>query len=192
MFKLMKPKQISTAIAAIVGHKAAYVQSVQDCAVQVIGHAIKHGDVTLATDLVGAARKHDAHILVAFLEQNGPFRYQKATKAFEKNKAWVGEFNPETLLHWETGKPVAEPKSLFDVDEAFDRFLKTCHGQLKSAKSTKNAALLVVLEDAQAKYNAARNADLAAQILAKGLTAVEEEAEANATTEPVMAEVKAA
>ena len=192
MFKLMKPKQISAAIATVVGHKAAYVQSVQDCAVQVIGHAIKHGDVTLATDLVDAARKHDAHILVAFFEANGPFRYQKASKSFEKNKAWVGVFNPETLPHWETGKPVAEPKSMFDVDEAFDRFLKTCHAQLKSAKATKNADLLVILEDAQAKYNAACNSALAAQIMAKAVTAVEEEAEAAATTEPALAELKAA
>lgn len=147
-------------IARIAG---VYSERVQQVAVQCIGHAIAHGDVTLATELLSYVRKHDKHILVSFFEQNGPFRYQKDAEAFEKNKSWVGEFVPENIPHWEKAKKVVAPKSIFDVEEAFARFLTTTLGQIKKAQSTKHAELLSYLKDAQARYAVATFAETEAK-----------------------------
>jgi hypothetical protein len=153
MFNLKSAAELMLSIAGVRVASAAYVGTVQECVVHVIGHAIQHGDVTAATELVNAVRKHDAPIVVSFFEKHGPFRWQKADKAFEKNKAWKGEFNPEALPSWETGKPIPQIKSVFDADEAFDRFIKSARATASKAKSVKNLGLFDMLEETQALFN---------------------------------------
>lgn len=176
-FKSVAAAEVLKFIASVSRTAGAYSKAVQVAAIHCIAHAIEHGDVTLATRLVAAVRKHDKALIVAFFEQNGPFAYQKDDSSFLKNKNWKGEFKGEETPHWESAKKPVEPKSMFDVDEALDKFLKSCHAQLKKAKSTKNAELLTLVEVVQAQYNSAKMSQQSKEILAKAVTAVEEEHE---------------
>lgn len=166
---------IMDGISAVIRAGSEYSQNVQDMAVQIITHAIQHGDVTLADKLVAAVRPHHKACLVAYFETNGPFRYQKQTKLFEKNKSWSGKFDPENAPHWEKAKAPPKIVSNFDVDEAFDRFVKTTRAQIEKANGVKNVALLAVLEDAQAVYNAKAMQEQAAAIIAKAKSQLEED-----------------
>lgn len=166
-FAIIAAAEVINMIASVARSGAEFTQAVQDAALQVIAHAVQHGDVTLADRLLASVRPHQKACLVAFLEANGPFRYQKQTKVFEKNKSWAGKFDPETTPHWEKAKAPPAIVSMYDVDEAFDQFLKTARGRIAKAQSTKNIPLLEALENAQAVYNASRMQDDARRIIAK-------------------------
>lgn len=181
MFKLLKSAEVRKLFDGVSLASATYSKAVQDVAVQCIGHAVKHGDVTLGTDLVNRVRSHDKHIIVTYLELNGPFKWDQKL-GFRKNKDWVGKFEPEKLSHWEKAKKPAEPKSVFDVDDAFDRFIKATRATMQKALSVKNAALLEELENAQAIYNGR----IAAEAVAKAAAMQEP------TTPPALGELKAA
>lgn len=155
MFTLKTAALVKQAIAHVSRTAGVYSMRVQEAAVHCIGHAIAHGDVTLATDLVNAVRKHDKAIIVAFFEQNGPFAWDKQL-GFRKNKDWQGSFTPESIPNWENAKKPIEPKSMYDVDEALDRFLKTVQAQIAKAQTVKNRELLAFVEEAQASYNSLR------------------------------------
>jgi hypothetical protein len=128
---------------------------VQETAVACAQHAIAHGDVTLADQLVEALGKGMRRAsLRAWFERNTPMYIPqgKQTFAFDKERAKemrkVSEADmTESLmaLPWEEAKPEAPVTSVLNVE------------QVKEADITvKNAELLRVLHDAAARYHAER------------------------------------
>jgi hypothetical protein len=146
-FVIKSQEEVLKDLVAVAKAAGSYSKAVQNAAVQCIAHAIKHGDVTLATKMLPYVRKHDKHILVAFFEMNGPFSYQKADDTFLKNRNWTGVFKGEDTPHWENAKKVTPPKSIFDVREALDRFIKTATAQANKAQKTMNRELIERVED---------------------------------------------
>lgn len=175
MFKLDSKDSITKAIASIGRAGVRLIAAIQTAAVQVIGHAVQHGDVTLANALLDATPKHQRAALVAFLEMYGPFAYMKQDKnlAFyrENVKLTAGttagklgdgsisitQEYVDALPRWESLVKPAEPRSVYDVQEEADRFITRMRKLASvSTNSMKHRKLLDDLTAAYNKYVAAQ------------------------------------
>lgn len=128
----MELKQIKTLITAIARASAKLVKDIQAAATEITVHAVLHGDVTLADDLIeGVGKGVRRASLRAWFELNGPFILGDAGKfkldskrAKEMRK--LAEADLRTLLAakaWEDAAPEPKPVSVLDVSAAFDKFL---------------------------------------------------------------------
>jgi hypothetical protein len=162
MFKLDSKDSITKSIASIGRAGVRLIAAIQVAAVQVIAHATKHGDVSLANALIDATPKHQRASLVAFLETYGPFAYMKVDKklAFFKNakveqgKDLTQEY-VDSLPRWETMVKPPEPKSVYNAGEEFDRLITRMR---KLASTTgvevKDKALIDEMAAAYNRYQA--------------------------------------
>jgi hypothetical protein len=161
----MEKAQILKNIGAIGRASKKLTTDIQTCAVACAVHAVKHGDVTLADQLVDAVGKAVRRAsLRAWFERQGPFYLPKGKDKFaydsDKAKA-LRELSDaeltETLdaLKWEEAKPEEPVVSVVDIDQAFDRFMKRIESQIKDAAVTvKNRELLEQLAQTAAAYHA--------------------------------------
>ena len=140
---------------------------VQDTAISCAVHAVRHGDVTLADQLVDALGKGLRRAsLRAWFERQGPFKVQKGKDVFSFNgdKAkTLRDLNDEELvevlnaLRWEEAKAEEPVVSVIDVEESFDKFMNRLMKQVKEADcEVKNAELLQALNQAASKWHAER------------------------------------
>lgn len=161
MFKLETKEVLKASIANIGRTGARLIRAIQSTGVQVIAHACKHGDVSLANALLDATPKHQRASLVAFLEVYGPFAYLKADKQlayFKGNahcKAFIGgdvtQEYVDKLPHWDSMVKPAEPKSVYDALEEVDKLCTRLRKLAVDGKSTvKNPELL---DEVVATYN---------------------------------------
>jgi hypothetical protein len=164
MFKLEGIDSIKKQITGIAKSGVRLIAAIQVAAMQVLAHACKHGDVTLAQSLVNSVPKHHKAALVAWLEVYGPFAYDSKTKAlkfFKGNKLLKergitvpGDATVDymaSLPRWETGKKPAEVRSQYDAGEEFDRFMNRMNKLAENGEVTiVNSTLLQRL---QATYN---------------------------------------
>lgn len=138
---------------------------VQETAVACAQHAIAHGDVTLADQLVEALGKGMRRAsLRAWFERNTPMYIPQGKQVFAFDKERAKEMRKvseadmaESLmsLPWEEAKPEAPVVSVLNIEEAFDKFMNRLAKQVKEADITvKNAELLTVLNRAAAKWHA--------------------------------------
>lgn len=141
------------------------VDQIQETAVACAIHAIRHGDITLADQLVDAVGKGIRRAsLRAWFERQGPFVIAKGKDKFSFAKEKAAELrlmnDPELAekldsLKWEDAKPEAPVVSVFDVSEAVDNFLKRLQKQVSEAQVTvKNRKLLEEVAYATSKYHA--------------------------------------
>ena len=73
MFKLLDTESIKKQIIGIGRAGARLVAAIQTAGLQVVAHAVKHGDITLAQNLVTSVPGKFRASLVAWLESYGPF-----------------------------------------------------------------------------------------------------------------------
>lgn len=164
MFKLETKDSITKQIASIGRAGVRLIAAIQIAAVQVIAHAVKHGDISLANGLVDATPKHQRASLVAFLEAFGPFAYLKADKKlafYAKNSklseakiAQGGDLTQDyvdALPRWESMVKPPEPRSQYDVQEEADRFITRM--RKLAADSTLTLKHKDLLNDLTAAYN---------------------------------------
>lgn len=149
-----------------IGRKAKTLTSdIQDCAVDCALHAIQHGDVTLADQLVDALGKGLRRAsLRAWFERNGPMYLPKGKDkfAFDAERAKAMRKTPEAeqrealmALPWEEAKPEEPVVSVFDVSEAVGKFIKRLEKQVSEANVTiKNRKLLEEIAHAASVYHA--------------------------------------
>lgn len=122
----MDRKQIVSRIAKLAKTVAATVAEIQALAIEVLMHAVTHGDVTLADSLLEACGKGiRRQSLLTWLEVNGPFVFDTKSGKFtlHKERAKVLRGIPDADLReqigahkWEEAKP--EPKLVSSVDAA--------------------------------------------------------------------------
>lgn len=152
-------------IGAIGRASKKLTDQVQDTAVACAIHAVKHGDITLAIQLVDALGKGLRRAsLAAWFERQGPFKIEKQTLTFNAAKAkTLRDLKDEELtevlnaLKWEEAKKEEPVVSEIDVEEAFDRFMNRLSKQLKEATcEIKNADLLKALNSAASQWHAER------------------------------------
>lgn len=160
----MSKELILKKIGAIGRAAAKLTKDVQGCAVECAWHAIQHGDVTLADQLVDAIGKQGRKAsLRAWFERNTPMYIPKGKDKFafdsERAKAFKAEGQQAytervAALPWEEAKPEAPVVSVFDVSEAVDKFMKRVQGMVNDANVTiRNKALLEELGQTVARYH---------------------------------------
>lgn len=164
MYQLQTREVIQKAIGGIGKAGIRLARAIQTAAVQCIGHAVMHGDVRLATELVAATPKHQRASLVSFLETYGPFAYRKADKDFaffaknsklkdagiERNEELTQAY-VESLPKWDSMVKPTEAKSKFDASEDFDKQLTRYEKLLQDGKVTVINKELI--GDLRAAYN---------------------------------------
>lgn len=152
-------------IGAIGRASKKLTDQVQETAVACTIHAVRHGDVTLADQLVDALGKGLRRAsLRAWFERQGPFKIQKGkdTFSFVSDKAKdLRDMSDDELtevlntLKWEEAKAEEPIVSVFDVSEAVDKFIKRLEKQVSEANVTiKNRKLLEEIAHAASVYHA--------------------------------------
>lgn len=126
----MDIKQIKTAIATIAKAVTKLSADIQSVAVAIVFHALQHGDVTPATQLVSALGKAlRRKALIDWFVVNGPFDFDG--ESFTLNRARAKELRAadqavlrEALLAtpWESAKVAKAPVELVDLQVELDRF----------------------------------------------------------------------
>lgn len=157
----MDKNQILKNIGAIGRASQKLTKDIQLTAVGCIEHAVLHGDITLCDQLVEALGKAMRKAsLRAWFEKNGPMYLPKGKDKFafdaERRGEWSAE-REETLMAtpWEEAKPEEPIVSVFDVSEAFDRFMKRVQSQIKDANITvRNRELMDLLNQQASIYHA--------------------------------------
>lgn len=163
----MDIKQLMQAIGRIGKAAAKLTKDVQAVAVECALHAVDHGNVTPANELVESIGKGMRRAsLRAWFEKHGPMFIPKGKDKFgfdsERAKAMKAEDRDglrERLmaLPWEEAKPEEKIVSVFDVSEAFDKFMKRVEGMVKDSNvSVRNRELLDLLNHQVSIYHAER------------------------------------
>lgn len=163
----MDIKQLMAAIGKIGKAAAKLTKDVQTVAVECALHAVDHGNVTPANELVESLGKGMRRAsLRAWFETNTPMFIPKGKDKFgfdgERAKAMRAEDRAalrERLmaLPWEEAKPEEKVVSVFDVSDAFDKFIKRVEGMVKDANvSVRNKELLDLLNQQASIYHAER------------------------------------
>jgi hypothetical protein len=161
MFVMQAPESIKKQIATIGRTGVRLILAIQSAAIQCIAHTVKHGDITLANQLIAATPKHQRASLIAFFEVYGPFAYMKADKQlayFKGNKALkdvmgkdLSEEYVDALPKWDSMVKPPEPKSVYDVQEECDKFLTRI--RKLAADSTLEVRNKTLLNEMLATYN---------------------------------------
>lgn len=152
-------------IGAIGKASAKLTKDIQSVAVACALHAVAHGDVTLADQLVDAVGKSVRRAsLRAWFEKQAPMYLPKGKDkfAFDALRAeTMRTLNAQELqdqldaLAWEDAKPEAPVISVFDVSDAVDKFMKRMESMVKDANVTvRNKELLEMLGQQVSIYHA--------------------------------------
>jgi hypothetical protein len=159
----MEKSQILKAIGNIGRASKKLTADIQSTAVACVAHAVQHGDVTLADQLVDALGKGLRRAsLRAWFETNGPFVLPKGKTVFAYDKARKGTWDAAREADlmskpWEEAKPEEAVVSVLDVSEAIDKFMKRLDGMVKDASITvRNKDLLDLMHQQVSIYHAER------------------------------------
>lgn len=164
---MMDIKQLMAAIGKIGKAAAKLTKDVQTVAVECAIHAVEHGNVTPANELVESLGKGMRRAsLRAWFEANTPMFLPKGKDKFGFDAGRAKKMKAEGIpalreklaaLPWEDAKPEAPVVSIFDVSDAFDKFMKRMEGMVKDANVTvRNRELLELLGQQAAIYHAER------------------------------------
>jgi len=131
---------------------------IQAAAVQAIGQSIVHRNATPANQLVDAMHhglRKDS--LVKFLEVHGCLAWIKGEKKFAffevKDAKFDSAIKDELMKSpWSRAVKAPEVKSIYDVEEALERFLKSCESAIKSGKTMKHSELYDEVKLTMARY----------------------------------------
>jgi hypothetical protein len=161
-FKLMQAKAFNAFCAEIGQATGSLRANVQSAAVIAVGYSLLHRDTGAANRLIDSISAHKTirkDSLVAFLEKFGAVKWDNADKTLHFRERTDGvEFSDEyvELMNanpWSDAKREAAPVSIYDVEAAFGKFLKSVHKYADdTAVMTRNRALLAVMERAYHKY----------------------------------------
>jgi len=152
----METKTLLKQIGALAKTIVKMVATIQTLAIECVMHAIQHGNVTPATQLIEACGKGiRRQSLVAWFERNGPFKWDATKMAFSLDSARAKKMREvpeadmrETLADkkWEEAKPEGKLDSIFDVEAQFDAFLRKVTKLAKEGKvEIRNKDLFEVL-----------------------------------------------
>lgn len=129
----MEIKAIKSLITAIGRSAAKLTKDIQSAATECLMHAVIHGDVTLADNLIDACGKATRRSsLRAWFELNGPFVVLAGKSTFNLDAKLAAKMRtlPEADLRaalaaklWEDATPEPKIVSVLDVSTAFDKFL---------------------------------------------------------------------
>ena len=162
----MKKELIIKAIGAIGRTTAKLTKDVQATAVECVIHAVLHGDVTLADQLVDALGKQGRKSsLRAWFEINGCMYIARGSKTFSYDKFHkLGKADTPELREalmaqpWEDAVPEPEAVSVLEIAAKVDKFLekltKDATDATQAGTPVHGKALLDYLVKAAAEFHA--------------------------------------
>lgn len=161
----MEKSAILKDIGAIGRAATKLTKQVQETAVACAIHAVRHGDVTLADQLIDALGKGLRRAsLRAWFERHTCMYIPKGKQVMALDKDRAKDLRAKTdealtemlmALPWEEAKPEAPVVSILDVSVAADKFLERLQKQANEAgMEVRNRALLDLLVAATAKFHA--------------------------------------
>lgn len=158
--------QINAKLKAVAKNRDKINNELQTVAVSIIGHACEHGDTTLADRLLDAMGKGlDRQAMVLFLEDLGPFQFDKASGKFKlsKKKRAEMEFDEEFLMSdecqkwYEYAKDKTALASSFDLEAKVAALLKSLKKKREDGEvEIKNGELETFLKSALDNYRSAK------------------------------------
>lgn len=172
----MEKRVIQQTIGRIGKALVKLVADIQAVAIEIVLHAVAHGDVTLADELIAAVGKGvRRNSLAAWFELNGPFVLKDGKFGLNKDKAKTMRATPEAQLReqllsrkWEEAKPEPKLVSVFDCTQELDRFFARIDKLAAEGKvELKNKATLDAIRKQAAKIHAIETL--------KGMKALEDE-----------------
>lgn len=160
----MEANEIKTMIGRIGKAAQKLSTQIQLCALECLIHTVKHGDVSLANNLIDAVGKGTRKAtLYAWFEINGPFYLPKGKTqlAYDKTRADALKQEEEAALRerledilWTEAKPEPKPVSVFDVVSEFDKFMNRMNKLVKEPEvQVKHKDFLDALTEFSTKYN---------------------------------------
>lgn len=162
----MEIKQLMAAIGKIGKASAKLTRDVQAVAVECAVHAVEHGNVTPANELVESLGKGMRRAsLRTWFEKHTPMFIPKGKDKFAFDSQRAKEMKKDipalrdklAALPWEDAKPQEQVVSVFDVSEAVDKFMKRLETMAKDAAVTvRNRELLELLNQQVSIYHAER------------------------------------
>jgi len=163
MLELLNKEALTKLIDGIARKGSSLRRDIQNAAVQCIAQSIVHRNADPAIRLVNAMNKSlRKDSLVAYLETFGNLAYSKVDKTMKfyevKVKGspleWTEDYaNKVCELMWDEAKAAPEPVSIYDVDEAFRKFLKHATTMVSKVPDVRNKELLAILSAAEAKWH---------------------------------------
>lgn len=121
--KLMSEKEIKVGITKVEKKNHEFRLLIQSVALGVIGHAIMHGNVTPATQLIEAAPETRRQAIVNYLSEHGPFTWDSSKAAFKKNSKWE-----KVKLEMEGGVVVKSDENIAEVEKYLDAVIADPRG----------------------------------------------------------------
>lgn len=154
---LMNAKQIAAKIRGLSTRSAKLSDEVHVIACNVAVHAIVHGDVRLATNLVTSLHRGlSRRDLVKWLQTNAPMRWDNKAAQFKFQKRRRDQFdasNPEELLEmllngpkWYDTAPSERQLGPVDVKALLAGILKRADRAREEGREVKHAELLAKVE----------------------------------------------
>lgn len=164
--KIMDIKQLMQAIGRIGKAAAKLTKDVQAVAVECAMHAAEHGNVTPANELVESLGKgmrraslrawFEKHTCMFIPKGKDKFGFD-GPRAEEMMKDAAATRERLAALPWEDAVPEKKVESIFDVSDAFDKFMKRVEGMVKDANVTvRNRELLDLINQQVSIYHAER------------------------------------
>lgn len=153
---MLEKDKIVKLIGSIGTRSANLKKDIQEAAVSVVGHALLHGDVTLASRLVeacGSGARRDS--LVKWLEIHGPFAYDKKKKTFSHMKRpelkWSETYEQRLeLLPWDEAKKETIA-SVYDQLEQINKLMAVMQAKAKKHEKMEHDYVLGFLTEAYEK-----------------------------------------
>jgi hypothetical protein len=155
---MLEAKVIRSRITQVGTLAASVQQEIHVLACSIVGHALQHGDVTLADALlqgVGKGVRHQA--LVAWFETFGPFRFNTKDGVFGLNKKSREEINSQHapnayVEQLETGTTWFDytretVKSTYDVEKMVQGILNTANAKTKKGETVLGMNLMADLHE---------------------------------------------
>lgn len=157
---MLDKKQIVARIKSIGKISATLQDSIHEVACSIVGHALQHGDVTLADSLVQAMGKGTRHqAIVTWLETFGPFTFKKnedGSHSFALNRKKRAEFDGrapnevvESLLAGETWYDYTKEsvKSIYDVEKMVANVINAAAAKVKKGEQILGSELVSDLSE---------------------------------------------
>ena len=150
----LKAAEVLKKQIASIGNRSAILKTdIQECAVQVIGHARMHGDITLCQRLLdgvsGAVRKDS---LVKYMELYAPVKWVKKELVYLKRtdlEAWSDDVEVKLMaLPWDEAKK-EQISSVYDQLTHFLNLLKVMDSKAKKGEKMEHDFIRGILEEAK-------------------------------------------
>jgi hypothetical protein len=156
---MLTQSEIVSRINEVKTSQAVLNEDIQELCINVIGHAMQHGDVTLGDRLLDATKGSNQKAIMTYLKTFGPFSLDAEMGTFKLNKKFRNEhvFNEQALtdgVKWYNFVPSKKQvMASFDLGKRLISLIKQAKEKKAEGQDVVAYEAISYLETAIAKYN---------------------------------------